>query len=232
MANDWIKMRVGLQNGDPHVVRIMSALHADRLRTVGALHAVWCVFDQYSTDGKIDYTPSSMDEFLGWTGFTQAVIDVGWLEFDGVNSLIMNNPESHNGKSAKRRASENIRKQNVRMMSAERLHKSRHPAPQEGEGDIRSKSKSKAIQGGRVLEAPPPSRFTPADFDQRDLRLIGVARKKLTAWIESHPSSSRDITNGEVYSRIADETGLTIERILALEKLQHQWPQETKSDTA
>jgi hypothetical protein len=220
-------MRVGLQYGDPHVVRITSALHADRLRTVGALHAVWCVFDQYSTDGKIDYTPSSMDDFLGWSGFTQAMIDVGWLEFDGVNSLIMNNPESHNGKSAKRRASENLRKQYVRNMSAQRPHRGGQNAPQEGEGDLRSKSKA-STQGGRVLKAP-PSQFSQADFDQRDMRLIGAARKKLNAWMESHPSSSNGMTNAEFYGRIADETGLTIERILALEKLQHEWPESKRA---
>ena len=239
MSNDWIKMRVGLQNGDPHVVRILSAMctqpcvqFADKCRVVGALHAVWCIFDQYSQDGKVAYTPAEMDTVVGWSGFTQAMIDEGWLEFDGANTLIMNNPESHNGKPAKRRASENKRIAELRAQRTQDVRIDAYKKRTRGRGDIRSKSKSKAIQGGRVLEAPPPSRFTQADFDQRDLRLIGVARKKLTAWIESHPSSSRDITNSEVYSRIADETGLTIERILALEKLQHQWPQETKSDTA
>jgi hypothetical protein len=37
MAGDWIQMRVALQT-HPKVVRIASALKADRLRVVGGLH--------------------------------------------------------------------------------------------------------------------------------------------------------------------------------------------------
>lgn len=111
-------MRVGLQNGDPHVVRIMSALDADKLRVIGALHAVWCVFDQYSDDGRISYTPAEMDSCIGLKGFSQSMIDVGWLIFDGANTLTMHNFDVHNGRSAKRRSSESIRKQNGRKMSA------------------------------------------------------------------------------------------------------------------
>lgn len=118
MAGDWIKMRIGLQYGDPHVVRIMSALNADKLRVIGALHGAWCLFDQYSSDGKLSYTPSEMDLLIGWQGFSKAMIEVGWLEFDGGNTLTMHNFDAHNGKSGKRRASETLRKQMVRNLSA------------------------------------------------------------------------------------------------------------------
>ena len=118
MAGDWIKMRIDLQYGDPHVVRIMSALHADKLRVIGALHAVWCLFDQHSTNGQLSYAPSEMDLSVGWEGFSQAMIDVGWLEYDGGNSLTMHNFNTHNGKSAKRRASESLRRQIARNVSA------------------------------------------------------------------------------------------------------------------
>ena len=47
MAGDWIKMRGDLGT-HPKVVRIMSALKADRLRVVGGLHAVWSLFDAHS----------------------------------------------------------------------------------------------------------------------------------------------------------------------------------------
>lgn len=163
MAGDWIKMRVGLP-ADPHVVRIVSALNANKhvrngankemtkLCTVGALHAMWGVFDQYSNDGKLDYTPAEMDAQIGWDGFTAAVISAGWMEFDGSNTLKMHNFEVHNGKSAKRRASESKRMQIVRSDA--------HKDVRMGANDLRTREekrrlnpKSKAKEGA--------SRFTP-----------------------------------------------------------------------
>lgn len=113
MAGDWIKMRSCLHT-HPKVVRIMSALNADRLRVIGALHAVWCLFDMHSTDGKLDgYSPEAVDAQLGWPGFAAQMIAVGWLKSDG-ESLVTPSFESHNGQSAKRRAQEAERKRNDR----------------------------------------------------------------------------------------------------------------------
>ena len=64
MAVDWIKMRVDLQT-HPKVVRIMSALKADKFRVIGGLHAVWSVFDAHSEDGRLDgYSPETMDSII------------------------------------------------------------------------------------------------------------------------------------------------------------------------
>ncbi len=51
MAGDWIKMRAGLQT-HPKVVRLTSALKADKLRVIGGLHAVWCLFDMLAPAGN------------------------------------------------------------------------------------------------------------------------------------------------------------------------------------
>ena len=135
MAGDWIKIRMDLHR-HPKVVRIVSALNADKkrtksgqvsascpqdvrevsdcLRTVGGLHAVWCLFDQYSEDGKLPaYTPEILDGMIGWPGFSAALIDVGWLVYDG-QGLVMPRFTEHNGRSAKRRATESERKRNER----------------------------------------------------------------------------------------------------------------------
>lgn len=109
MAGDWIKMRSDLQT-HPKVVRIASALNADRLRTVGGLHAVWCLFDAHSIDGQLDgYTPAALDDLIGWRGFSEALAGVKWLEV-GEGFLALPRFEDHNGKSAKRRAQESERK--------------------------------------------------------------------------------------------------------------------------
>ena len=110
MAGDWIKMRSSLRR-HPKIVRIASALNADRLRVVGGLHAVWCLFDEHSDDGQLcGYTPKAIDDEVSWTGFCDQLIAVGWVAFDGLNVLSLPEFDTHNGVSAKRRAQESDRK--------------------------------------------------------------------------------------------------------------------------
>lgn len=124
MAADWIKMRVDLPT-HPKVVRIASACEADRLRVIGGLLSVWGLFDAHSVDGKLEgYTPKVMDETIGFPGFSDAMIAVGWLEFDGF-SLWMPQFDEHNGQSAKKRAQDADRKRNDRNLSASEADKKR-----------------------------------------------------------------------------------------------------------
>jgi hypothetical protein len=121
MAGDWIKMRSNLRR-HPKVVRMASALNADRLRVVGGLHAVWCLFDEHSEDGCLyGYTPSAIDEEIGFPGFCETLIAIGWVESDGNDGLSLPDFDTHNGASAKRRAMEADRKR------AERAAASEHP---------------------------------------------------------------------------------------------------------
>jgi hypothetical protein len=124
MAGDWIKMRADLFT-HPKVVRISSALKADTLRTVGGLMSAWCLFDAHSVDGKLEgYAPETLDSHLRWDGFSVAMIAVGWLDSDG-ESLALPRFDTHNGQSAKRRAQDADRKQEVRKMSAPEADKKR-----------------------------------------------------------------------------------------------------------
>ncbi|MCD1124834.1 hypothetical protein LPW36_02085 [Jinshanibacter sp. LJY008] len=124
MAGDWIKMRTDLQT-HPKVVRIASALKADRLRVIGALHATWCLFGAHSVDGIMEgYTPETLNEMIAFDNFAEVMISVGWLEFDGKH-LSMPDFEAHNGQSAKRRAQEANRKKESRKTSASEADKMR-----------------------------------------------------------------------------------------------------------
>lgn len=117
MAGDWIKMRSDLHT-HPKVVRIASALKADRLRVVGGLHAVWCLFDVHSEDGILDgYTVDALDDLIGFSGFASALVNVGWLE-SADDHLVIPRFDEHNGQSAKRRAQETQRKREARSASA------------------------------------------------------------------------------------------------------------------
>ena len=117
MAGDWIKMRTDLSTS-PKVVRIASALRADRFRTVGALHAVWCLFDAHSLDGKLEgYTLGTVDDLIGFSGFAEAMASVGWL-IESAEGIELPRFDDHNGSSAKRRAMESDRKRKGRLSAS------------------------------------------------------------------------------------------------------------------
>jgi hypothetical protein len=87
--------------------------------------AAWCLFDAHSVDGKLDgYTPEALDELIGWPGFARAMAAVDWL-LVGDHYLETPRFDCHNGKSAKRRATESDRKRDVREMSASDADKKR-----------------------------------------------------------------------------------------------------------
>ncbi len=109
----WIKMGTGLAS-HPKVKALRRALKADRLKVVGGLWAVWCVFDEHSAAGRLDgYTLDDMDEEIGWRGFSEAMRDIGWLVEDG-DGLGAPDYEEHNGPNAKRRALDASRKGRAR----------------------------------------------------------------------------------------------------------------------
>ncbi|AKJ28781.1 hypothetical protein [Caldimonas brevitalea] len=114
MAGDWIKMRSDLHT-HPKVVRIASALGADKFRVIGGLHAVWSIFDAHSEDGLLEgYTPEAMDDAIGWPGFCAAMQCVSWLVHADGEGLEMPEFDEHNGQSAKRRDTESKRKRKAR----------------------------------------------------------------------------------------------------------------------
>ncbi len=81
MAGDWIKMRVSLLD-DPRVLRLAELLHIDDVDLViGKLFRLWCHADQNSTDGSLRFaTPGSVNRLLGYPGFAQALLAIGWIE--------------------------------------------------------------------------------------------------------------------------------------------------------
>lgn len=106
-------MRTNLQR-NPRVLRMASALNADRLRVIGGLHAAWSLADEQTEDGCLDaYTFQTIDEMIGWTGFCAALEAVGWITQDA-QGVVFPRFDQHNGASAKRRAQESDRKRVVR----------------------------------------------------------------------------------------------------------------------
>lgn len=159
MAADWIKMRVDLLTS-PKVVRISSALNVDRLKAVGALFSAWCLFDVHSEDGKLPgYTPEVLDSIVGLPGLSNAMQSVGWLDYDGA-TLSMPRFNTHNGRSAKRRAEDAERKRDVRKTSATDADKMRTREEKRREEKKEETPPTPPLGGGtdasKPIDAPPP----------------------------------------------------------------------------
>jgi len=193
MAGDWIKMRTDLFT-HPKVVRISSALKADRLRTVGGLLSVWCLFDAHSVDGKLEgYDAPTLDDLIGWQGFSAAMIAVGWIEQVG-EGLALPRFERHNGASAKRRAQDADRKKDVRNVSALEADKKRTREEKRRE----EKKEQKTTPDGELFSGIPDQ--VVHDFKQ--------LRQKLRAPITSTAMAG--------IRREADKAGLTLADALTM----------------
>jgi hypothetical protein len=149
MAGDWIKMRVDLWD-DPRVIRMVSALKADKATICGALYRLWCLADQYTEDGRLDgYDAAALDEAVKVDGFAEALVKVKWLEIEGDN-LIVPRFEEHNGASAKRRSMERNRKQRSREVSASDADKMRPRGRGREERDIDGRSRKTSDLDGAM----------------------------------------------------------------------------------
>lgn len=194
MAGDWIKMQKSLPR-DPRVVRISSALKADRLRTVGGLLSAWCLFDEQTEDGRLDgYTPELMDEIIGLHGLARAMESVGWLEI-GDDFLIAPRFEEHNGQSAKRRAQDSDRK-----MSARKADKC--PQRKRTKSGLEKNREEKSNippnpQGGDSQEIDQKERCLPKDWrkltkaDQKKTKVMrnSPAMNQIGAWFGRRPET-------------------------------------------
>ena len=188
MAGDWIKIGTGLGT-HPKVVRIASALNADRLRVIGGLHAVWCLFDAHSEDGKlVGYDPAVVDELIGWPGFSAAMIKVEWMEVDG-ESLALPDFDTHNGASAKRRAMEADRKRAVRKMSASDADK------------IRTRGEERRIEIKTIPVVPSKPKKPKAAAEGK-----GVKRT-IAAWLEAL-GDEKPVPAGDAVFAYADGAGI------------------------
>lgn len=146
-------MRVDLLTS-PKVVRMASALCADRFKIVGGLLSVWSLFDAHSEDGiLIGYSADMLDELGAWSGFSASMIAVGWL-IDNGQSLELPRFDSHNGASAKRRAQDADRKRDARKESSLSADKNRTREEKRREERILNNTSAQAPSD--ALENPDP----------------------------------------------------------------------------
>ena len=113
MAGDWIKMRSNLWD-DPRVSRLCDLASANEAVIIGGLYWLWTSADQHSTNGLLSgLTSKAIDRKSGIKGFGDALITIGWVS-ESAEGVQIVRFEEHNGKSAKRRCAESVRKMSAR----------------------------------------------------------------------------------------------------------------------
>lgn len=113
----WIKMRCDLAD-DLRVWRIAERLNIPKEHVIGLMHRFWSWADGQTEDGFISLAKAEdVDRYLGVEGFAAAVEAVDWLELRD-NGVALPRFETHNGRSAKRRAREAKRKGEARSGAA------------------------------------------------------------------------------------------------------------------
>lgn len=228
----WIKMGTGLAS-HPKVKALRRALKADRLKVIGGLWAVWCVFDEHSASGRLDgYTLDDMDEEIGWRGFSEAMRDIGWLHEDP-DGLEAPDYEEHNGPNAKRRALDASRKGRSR---AAKTDDEPPPDPQEGRTPIRKQSgqvsasdadnmrnrEEKRREEDKKSPIPPSGAVTGKEPESRKTAAVG-----LKAWLESAKAKGeKPIPPDDAVFAYADSAGIPAEFLaLAWCEFKHRYCQ-------
>lgn len=182
MAGDWIKMRSNLWD-DPRIARLCDMTESSESAVIGALYWLWASADQHSEDGIMNgLTLRSIDRKVSIQGFGSALLAIGWIA-DHPEGVRIVRFEEHNGKSAKRRCSESIRKMSARdadktgTESGNGADKDRTDGRQDTDKPRTESSKGAHLEKEKEKESKPKSRDAtatrlPADWKPDD---VGIA---------------------------------------------------------
>ena len=144
MAGEWIKFESSLPE-KPETLAITAAMGwTDPDLTVGKLMRLFRWFDQQTIDGNAArVTPALLDQVIGVTGLTMAVMSVGWIVSTD-NGIALAKFDRHNGESAKQRA-----------LTAKRVAKFKGNAKPNGKGNADGVTSPLPKEEKRREEIPP-----------------------------------------------------------------------------
>ena len=162
MSLPWIKIETGLLN-KPEVMRLAGLLNLTEHAVVGHLVAFWSWVDANLSRDCPDTTGTKrgLDRVAGVDGFTDAMVHVGWLEFDGEHVSIPNF-EYHLSQSAKTRATEARKKQRQRARAGSSGTDVPLPSGQKGGPDKRRGEENNNRDASASCVEPAKQAATPA----------------------------------------------------------------------
>ena len=163
MAGNWIKVEDSTPN-KPEILKIARTLGVTKDDAFGKAMRFWLWIDAVCVDGRVDGVVSTdVDGVVGAYGFANALVSVGWLEFDDETEIVtIPNFEVHNGETAKKRALTNRRQSKWRNGRGANVDgcvdTSASTNASTREEKIRDKEKDKKESGS--------SRFVPPTLDE------------------------------------------------------------------
>lgn len=126
MAGDWIVWSKGFAK-KPEILRLAAAFGMTRQHVAACCMEVWEWFDENTVDGHApSVTRFLLDDIAGRSGFTDSMIEVGWLVLDA-DTLRVPKFERWNSQTAKARLLASKRKQKQRT-TAGQLSQNGHAA--------------------------------------------------------------------------------------------------------
>ena len=186
MSLPWIKIECGLIN-KPEVMQLAGLLDIDEHTVVGHLVAFWSWVDANMSRDCPDTTGTKrgLDRVAGRDGFTDALVQVGWLEFDG-KRVTVPHFDYHLSQSAKTRATDARKK--ARQRAASRSKGDNVPLASGQEGgpeEIRRDKKYIYVQSPDVLIPTTMDNDTCKDAMVRWCKYL-----EAKGWHESAPSEN------------------------------------------
>lgn len=166
MMGSWIKIETGLLS-KPEVMALSAMFGISEYEIVGHLVALWAWVDSNLSPNcpRVRGTKKGLDRVAGRAGFVDAMIEVGWLTFDG-EWVSVPNLDRHLSQSAKKRGEDARKKQ----ISRARVRKVEDICPQQSgtkEGldkirgeEIDSLSNSSLSKNVRSVDSKPLARLT------------------------------------------------------------------------
>lgn len=174
MAGDWIKMRSNLWD-DPRISKLCDLTNSSEAAVIGALYWLWACADQHSVDGVMrGLTLGAIDRKAGLVGLGKALIEIEWLA-DHPEGVRIIRFDEHNGKSAKRRCSESVRKMSARDADKMQIFYGQNTDINQQSCAPREREENKELKPSRAKDAldeggdPIPQNQSPSkpdDFDQ------------------------------------------------------------------
>lgn len=171
MASSWIKVEV-ITPDKPEIFQIAEILNIDPDAVLGKLVRIWAWADQQTVDGNAgSVTKGVLDRIAFITGFSDALIAVGWLAYDG-NKLILPNFERHNGESSKKRALTNRRvaahrKNETQKVTLAALQKALPEEEEEEEEEVKDKIPPNPPRGRETKKSYPyPEQLNAEAWDE------------------------------------------------------------------
>ena len=169
----WVRINTTLPHSQK-IILLAAELGCKRRHALGLAVEFFCWVDSNFSSGFTQLTPKQVNNFFEQKKFAEALCKIGWASIDETGCLFIQDFDTYNGESAKRRAQEAEKKRKQRKNVPE---KQGHMSPKKGDtcpeyvpekqgpDKIREEYMSNISPDGSILDTPPKREKAPQDED-------------------------------------------------------------------